>query len=483
MKFRNFVLGTISSTLGAGTNEIRLLVEAPYRPPPDPGGEIARMIIADSLRNPSTFEIVTYTGIDDLGNDIYMLTGVTRGTQGTTAQAWPIGSIIRQDVTAADLRLLELQELESVWASSVDTSVRRIDGSGHPAWVNVTSDDAVMALRVDLGGNCYFGAYGGQVGKLNPSGGIVWIVTLDDKYEVVAMDWAPPNNLIVMARLQGELQPSRAIIIDAENGAQAPLNTPLISGASLAAVGASSGGLFLVLYQRFLSADSVYIFDRSGNRLFDHQLLDRSSFAAFVSRDKFVFCYRLNSSTPEQVRVYRINGSLVGSASSIINPASVLGLDGMLYQYPRGVETDQYGFVDLDAITWSGLTTAPVSFTRILSVTSDGVIYVSNGNVLTAFKGSTVLWQFSGFLAPVVALSPRPLTPSVVAKFGPAGPRLDFVAEDDVSSLGHSYQLIDIEAGTEPDTPPTDHVWLYVEAGELKAKFDNGFVATIASDS
>jgi hypothetical protein len=99
----NNVLTTLHTTItGASTSIIVDVPAAPNKVPVSPNaGNIATLTLVDQIVSPTIIEIITYTSATNNGDGTYTLTGVTRGTEGTAAQAFTSGAICFQALTAA----------------------------------------------------------------------------------------------------------------------------------------------------------------------------------------------------------------------------------------------------------------------------------------------------------------------------------------------------------------------------------------------
>lgn len=99
----NHVLVALAQSAAAG--DTQLLVAAPqlpWKPPPAPGsGNLGVLVLCDSPDRPARLEIVTYSGRVLNGDGTYLLTGVSRAQEGTTATAWVQGDWAYQVPTAA----------------------------------------------------------------------------------------------------------------------------------------------------------------------------------------------------------------------------------------------------------------------------------------------------------------------------------------------------------------------------------------------
>lgn len=89
-------------TVEALSDAVALTVQAATNanPPPDVLSGKAVVSLMDRAYQPTQFEIVTYTGRTDNGNGTYTLTGVVRAQENTTAQLWPVGTVVVQAITA-----------------------------------------------------------------------------------------------------------------------------------------------------------------------------------------------------------------------------------------------------------------------------------------------------------------------------------------------------------------------------------------------
>lgn len=96
MSYANFVqckLNAAITSTAFGSLSLQAVV-APYQLPPTDGGTL---VLTDSLNSPSFVEVIKYASRS--GQNLLTL---TRGQEGTTARAWPIGTFIYQSLTAGD---------------------------------------------------------------------------------------------------------------------------------------------------------------------------------------------------------------------------------------------------------------------------------------------------------------------------------------------------------------------------------------------
>lgn len=116
----NAVQTTLSAAVAAGDAVITVHAGIPpFITPPDPGGRPAPLEIVDGLdiTKITSREVLTYTGRTDNGDGTYTLTGVTRGTEGTAAQAWNVADFAIQTATTRSLfhaRTVVAQETDVV---------------------------------------------------------------------------------------------------------------------------------------------------------------------------------------------------------------------------------------------------------------------------------------------------------------------------------------------------------------------------------
>jgi hypothetical protein len=99
--FENNVRTALAANVLAGDTSITIdKAVAPYKNPETPtGGLLGFMTLTDNLFQPTKIEIVTYSGVTDNGATL-TLTGVVRGMDGTTAQAFTTGDPAYQSFVA-----------------------------------------------------------------------------------------------------------------------------------------------------------------------------------------------------------------------------------------------------------------------------------------------------------------------------------------------------------------------------------------------
>ena len=99
MSYANHVQSTLNANITAGSTSIQVVkAVAPYQDPPTSG----YVTLSDSLFEPTTLEIVSYTGRTDSGS-YWTLTGVIRGLGNTTAASFTSSAIVYQAVFADDI--------------------------------------------------------------------------------------------------------------------------------------------------------------------------------------------------------------------------------------------------------------------------------------------------------------------------------------------------------------------------------------------
>lgn len=107
--YGNNVRSTLSAPLAAGATTASLhgAPAGANNPSVDANeSQPARFTIMNRANNPTQIEIIEATGVSGLVLGVVTLSGITRGVEGTTARAWPSGSIIVQSVTAGMLNPL-----------------------------------------------------------------------------------------------------------------------------------------------------------------------------------------------------------------------------------------------------------------------------------------------------------------------------------------------------------------------------------------
>lgn len=97
MSFANNVKTELAAAATAAATELAIVTaQAPFNNPPSDG----RIMLSDSLRSPTVFEVIGYSGLTDNGDGTLTLTGLTRGMEDTTAAAWDAGAFVYQSLTA-----------------------------------------------------------------------------------------------------------------------------------------------------------------------------------------------------------------------------------------------------------------------------------------------------------------------------------------------------------------------------------------------
>lgn len=141
----NFVRSILAVDAAVGdTSLVVALAAPPLRDPPIPSaGAPGILILQDQPTAPTKIEIVTYTGVSIVGTQV-TLTGVTRGLEGTSAQAWTAGTQTFSGTTASVLGQFALKAA----LAAVATSGSYADLTGKP-----TSLPPSGAAGGDLSGN------------------------------------------------------------------------------------------------------------------------------------------------------------------------------------------------------------------------------------------------------------------------------------------------------------------------------------------
>lgn len=191
----NFVRSTLSAAAGATDVTLALAkAAAPLRDPPAASaGAPGVLVLQDAPQSPAKIEVVRYTGMSIAGN-VVTLTGVTRGQEGTTAQAWVLGTPTFAGLTAgviADLQTQVTGKEPAIAASTTSqywrgdktwrdfaTDVRAAVLTGLSTATNaaITTADTVLSalgkLQAQLSGkaNLAGAAFTGPVSATNLSG-------------------------------------------------------------------------------------------------------------------------------------------------------------------------------------------------------------------------------------------------------------------------------------------------------------------------
>lgn len=465
MRFQNFVVGHVAESVSTLQQSIIFSTSAPYQDPPDPDGDVARLVISDSRDNPTRFEIIGYTGIGVKGGQP-ALVGVTRGLEGTAIQSWPSGSILRQDITAEQMAILELQEqVPFVYAAGRDTAVRKFSPAGNQVWVNSAHDDDVLAMDVHPDGTVRSYSLDGTIRKIDRNGQTQWTheaagpSTTNLPSNVLAVGYSGKTYYATAA------SGNTLACIDQNGNQEWSVTLP---GAPSAIAVDQSDNVFVVSnsgLQRYLP-DGTLAWSKTD---FEGAALDVSAPGnglVFVSDVDHVYALngsgRVVSSFTEGSVPLRISANHQGQVLVFRGPSEVALYDA------SGTEV------------WSD--SVGLNNNR-LSLSSLGIAAVGVGNDVRVYDTATgdVLQTIAGAIGRVLSCKINPLSPAFFAtkvNGGFAWSRVDkaTVAGDE------AVDSVLISEGQLPATPPAFAAWLYVEDGNLRVKFDDGTVRTIASN-
>jgi len=205
------VANNVRATLNTGINSsvTSIIINnavSPFNNPATPVSGFPGVItLTDSLGAPTKFEIVTYTGITDNGNGTRTLTGVVRGVESSTAQAWTSGQFLYQSATAALL--------------CGNAKFPQVECDGLEVFGQTTTDD--LTVNNDVGVDGYVSAYRGFV--LGPE------ENLGNSGAGISIDWAGQKakrvtvsantTLTFSTAPQGPCMNFLKVITDATNGA------------------------------------------------------------------------------------------------------------------------------------------------------------------------------------------------------------------------------------------------------------------------
>ena len=116
MSYENNVKATINAAVAVAATTIQVVkAVAPYNDPPADGGVL---VLQDDMSAPTKWEIITYTGRTD-NTTYWTLTGVAKGAESTTDQAWSSGDHCFMAVTASVMGV----ETEVVLATVAQTTL------------------------------------------------------------------------------------------------------------------------------------------------------------------------------------------------------------------------------------------------------------------------------------------------------------------------------------------------------------------------
>jgi len=101
MSYSNNVKSTLNAAVLASATSVQVVkASSPYNDPPTSGN----LTLMDNLASPSKIEIITYTGRTD-NTTYWTLTGVSKGQDGTSDQAWSSGDNVFQSWIASDANI------------------------------------------------------------------------------------------------------------------------------------------------------------------------------------------------------------------------------------------------------------------------------------------------------------------------------------------------------------------------------------------
>lgn len=474
MKFDNFVRGTLVSISGS---EITVEHAPPYRPLPDPDGEIAYAVLSDSLRAPSKYEIISYTGASYFANWT-TITGVVRGVDGTTETSWQAGDPVTQDVIAKNMRLLELQDLKPfLYVGAGDTVLRKIDpDDGTEVWQNSDMNGSILSVAVSPDG--LWVAAGTSQGRIwlvdAVTGETEWDMGLDggdaDNVRNLAFDFTGAIYAVGDGRL---------FRVDAEGVQEWEADTP--SGPS-----GNVGEIFGVLNDNSVVVNYASIlvarFSVGGDLLC---WIDSGAAAGSWARVGVRGEWLTNASFSSGGSTGRIDewcGEIWGAPE--LDPAvfDVAGLDGNFYGNPApGGDIYQ---TTPDGVT-TQLFTGASEDTLVAVDMQQGVYLIDGRKLVKRSPAGSIVWQRDVSLATImsVAIAPIHVANTIVPhRGGFVLRRPDFrsVANVDMSSAGLMFRAV-ADANVSIEDPPAGHAVLYFRDDELRALFDDGTEDVIAS--
>ena len=149
----NFVRSILAVDAAIGDNSLVVALAAPpLRDPPAASADAPGiLILQDQPTAPTKIEIVTYTGVSIVGTQV-TLTGVTRGLEGTSPQAWPAGTQTFSGTTVAVLAQFATAAALTAVAASIPTSPSDIGAqpAGNYVLTSVTVNGKPLTGNINL---------------------------------------------------------------------------------------------------------------------------------------------------------------------------------------------------------------------------------------------------------------------------------------------------------------------------------------------
>lgn len=478
-KFANFVQCTLAAAITAGATSIEVQAESPYSVPPDPGGDVAYITLMDSLNGPSEIEIVSYTGRTTIDATTVELTGVARAQQGTSARVWPAGTFARQDITSAQLGLLELPSI-GLWVGFNDNSVRRFTTEGIEVWANGSHAYPIRHIAVDYDGTSYsisadLNGANGVLIRVDPNGNMVWS-------ESLAVTVGFLGNLVVSKDGFIYYALGQEVAKYDKDGTQV---WTYATGFDIRDMDVDRDGNVFVTDDDGLS--TLLRLYPDGTKAWEVTMLGTlPGVAVSVSSGFHVWV-----SDVDQVFRYDYQGSQIGSGTLEAGiPVSLTALDDGSVIVSKG----SGGWRKLDetgAEVWVQPYTPgqsdPVGGTEEVVVDAEGFIYGAaltddltikvdpdDGSILFA-SNLNVLDSATAYGAYDTGMG-DPIFQDGFEKAARA------VRWDDLAGKPELVDQLVFEETAEPATPPSGKATMFLDAadGNLKVKFDNGSVVTIA---
>lgn len=498
MRFADFVLGEITDPISSGDTTIRVTHSQPYNRFPDPDGDTARAVISDSLEAPTVFEVITYTGIVDVDSNTTDLTGVSRGAGGTSPESFSDGAVIRQDVTADDLQLLELQDqVIYSYGCSSDTTIRKLRPDGTEEWVFSGHDNSIVGLAVGFDGAVYSASAdtesnSGEVKKVSPDGTEVWSKTTSYIPNILAFG---EDGFIYV----GSRAPDRSgYKIDPSDGSDVWVFAPgSASQANVVGIAANRDGLVC----QAQTHGEVYLVFPDGGLMRRLPVIGGNAGAAnrggikITPDGSFLMCGGGNEEFIEKAHPDGSVETLFSSGSSpgydLVALAVHPGNGDIYVSQIDDVSGDQSirKFDDRGGEITDGLW--PISFSQ------EGVYELAiglDGNLYAAGTDPSRVYKFDGetgddlgattFFAAVRRVDVTRLTKDMVAKYESGEFGLGFVEFNHVSEKPTSNASVAFEGISEGDDPynaPSGKCVIVFDGTNLIARFDDFSEVTIAS--
>lgn len=469
--YRNFVQCSVVNGFSDSQQFMRLSFADPFNGPPDPAGGIGRLIIRDSLRDPTAFEIVTYASINEPQAGIVDIQDMQRGQEGTTARSWSAGAVVTQDLTAEDLKLLELQSpTRFIVGGSADNSVRSHDENGLTIWISFEHENIVRSVDVNSAGEVASIDLDGIIVKTDPQGNESWTYEAPETGFVAISD----SGRVYYATIGST--PEAGCL---DSGGSLLWSYSLTAYSTDIAVDESDNVFVCTLYTG--PGSGLHMFSKDGNLAWitnppyspgHAPMVDIVPDKRMVVTDSGLDIVFVDYGG-QAVSWFPENRTL-GSISAVSNGRVLVG-----------VESTEIYLAEMDGSqVWSESIPDPAGV--IASASDVGIaaytLPTENNliNVLDLENGSSI-GVISNFGSPVRSLATPRLSPYHVVVFEGGDFKLRRLSYNNLADRPASYESLLIKQSVEPETPPTDEAVLHFNGTDLSVIWDDGTEDVIAS--